>query len=345
MSALANTVLHASRPRPARRTPVIVVAGFKGAGKSSLIRRWTREVAGQERWAVLASEPGLAPPRATLSGGARQFRLPGGCPCCTAEIGARTSLIATLRSGPFDRLVIELTAAGHPGTLIDVLRRPPLSDLLELTATVAVVDTRHADTYLAGEQASESRHLLARSHLEAADLVVVNRLDELDPARREALLGELAGRHPFERAVGLAEAAQVPWPAGAGCEAEPAGAGGQLPAVGTAAAATATTAASADGEPRRLADGSLHWRWPVETVFERASLKLALDGLVAEGANVWAAGAFRTEREWIGWHAAPGPGHWQTTAFRRENLLVVRDFGGSDPGRLERRLRASVRGG
>ena len=148
------------------RLPVTVVAGFAGAGKSTLIGHWLRSRPAGERWALLANTWRAAAP--ARAGGF--YRVVGGCACCTAQASARAALIELLRAGPWDRLVVELDGAAHPAALVDLLRSPPFDQHLRVDGIVAVIDAARSAPF-----EREPMHPLARAQVEAADQIVLNR--------------------------------------------------------------------------------------------------------------------------------------------------------------------------
>jgi hypothetical protein len=78
-----------------------------------------------------ADLPGAAYGEAASAG--ELFLVAGGCACCLAGPAFRTTLVRLLRSGPWQRLHIEVDAAGHAPILVDQLRSPPFDQHLEVT--------------------------------------------------------------------------------------------------------------------------------------------------------------------------------------------------------------------
>ncbi|MGH7143418.1 MAG: CobW family GTP-binding protein [Planctomycetota bacterium] len=213
-------------PNSARAAiPVQIVAGFLGAGKTSLLRRILAGRPAESRVAVVVNEFGAipfdgvvlrepAPPpeasgRATArasaapsrhdepEAGPQIFDLPGGCICCTLAGELRRTLI-DLAARPaegapprgFDRILIEASGAATAGLLLQFFELDPddLPAPLELAPVLAVVD---ASTLLARMQ--WDRQVFA-GQLRMADMIVVNRLKALAQAERvqiEATLKEL----------------------------------------------------------------------------------------------------------------------------------------------------------
>jgi G3E family GTPase len=105
--------------------PTLLVAGYLGVGKTTLIAGWLARRPTGQRWAVLVNEFGaIGIDRALLGGGAEVFEVAGGCACCASAVAFRTTLVRLLRRGPWDRLLIETSGLGHPAKLVDRMREP-----------------------------------------------------------------------------------------------------------------------------------------------------------------------------------------------------------------------------
>ena len=307
---------------PAPRLPVTVVAGFAGAGKSTLVGHWLRTHPAGERWALLANasaiEPaddtvlapashraaaprGGAPARRTANG---LYRVVGGCACCTAQASARSAIIELLRAGPWDRLVIELDGAAHPGALVDLLRRPPLDALLRVDGIVTVVDAARP-----GPFESEPMHPLARAQVEVASRVVLNRAGRLADERRAALLRGLAEAPPFGRAVDATDDGLAPWRPGVGPHGAREGTG-----------STPGCSSAGSGQPPAAA---IDWRCPADAVFDRRRLQALLATWPARLPLSHGVGAFRTERDWYLWRHGDAGTSWEACAYRLENRLQL----------------------
>ncbi len=169
-----------------KRTPVHLVTGFLGAGKTTTVRRALERLPG--RSAVVVNDFGEAAIDAgTLQhGGVRVANIAGVCVCCTAPENFVGAMRVLLEEGLFDRIFVEPTGLARAADLVDMLRRPPLRDRVELAPVVAVVDPR---VVARGADAA-----LLRSQAEVAEIVVINGLDRTGTAEiaaTEAWLGSL----------------------------------------------------------------------------------------------------------------------------------------------------------
>jgi CobW/HypB/UreG, nucleotide-binding domain len=311
--------------------PVTLVTGFLGAGKSTLIEHWLSRKPAAERWAVLVNDAGdqatPGPPPGTDF-----FEIAGGCACCAALPVLRSRLPGVLRAGPWQRLLVELSGTGHPGSFIDVLRSAPFKQRLRVDGVVCVVDATRAQPYLAelpGEQPANTGpppalfwgRELARAQLEAAERVWVNRADRIAPPLLAQLVDRLAGWPPFGRDVGISLSAvsgDFAW--------RPAGDPFGEPVSG---ATPGSEFAIGGGGRRRETRGpgrlAVNWCWPAAVIFDRRKLQAALQGMSRAPSLAQGAGAFATERDWYRWQwsASAATPTWEASAYRRNNRLEL----------------------
>lgn len=125
-------------------TPVNLITGFLGVGKTTLVIELLRRKPARERWAVLVNEYGeVGIDGAMIDGegadGVTVREVAGGCICCATAPYLPVALAMILQDGPPDRLIVETTGLGHPARLIDMFRSPAYRDRLELRATIGLV--------------------------------------------------------------------------------------------------------------------------------------------------------------------------------------------------------------
>lgn len=176
--------------------PTTVLGGYLGAGKTTLVNGLLRR-AGGRRLAVLVNEFGALPIDADLIEGrdGNLLTIAGGCICCSYGsdlVGALIDLGAK-RPAP-DHLVIETSGVALPDAVAGSIG---LIAGLSLDGVVVLVDAetmieRASDRYLADTITRQ---------VEAADLVVLTKLDLLDPASCEARRRWLRDRWPDLRVV------------------------------------------------------------------------------------------------------------------------------------------------
>ena len=169
-------------PRGAR-VSVILVTGFLGAGKTTLIREFLGTEEGRDT-AVVVNEFGeigldgaLLAPAVQKAGAGKVALLGNGCLCCAIRSDLDTTFRALFTDRargavpPFRRVVLETSGADDPAPLLQTfLSERALGGTFHLQAIIAVVD---AATGLANlETAPEARRQVA-----LADRILISKTD------------------------------------------------------------------------------------------------------------------------------------------------------------------------
>jgi G3E family GTPase len=159
--------------------PTNIITGFLGVGKTTAILDLLRRRSSNERWGVLVNEFGdVAIDQISLAGqhnGNTVVReVAGGCICCTAGISMQDAVCRLVESADISRLVIEPTGLGHPWRVLDSLRNERFQEVLDLRATICLVDPRDHRKVIA----QNNRTFLDQAHL--ADVIVLNKTDLAD---------------------------------------------------------------------------------------------------------------------------------------------------------------------
>ena len=178
---------------PVITTPVTVITGFLGAGKTTLINRILREMHG-ERLAVIENEFGAVGVDAQFlvtDHDETVIQLANGCLCCTVrgDLARALDQLATQCDAgafTFDRVLIETTGVADPGPIIQTfLAETAILTRFHLDGVVTLVDAVHGLADLTrienrAQIAYADRLLLTKSDL-AASAAVVDALRRMNP--------------------------------------------------------------------------------------------------------------------------------------------------------------------
>jgi G3E family GTPase len=199
------------RPRGAR-VPVLLVTGFLGAGKTTLVKALLESEAGRGT-AVVVNEFGeIGIDQALLAPAAesRVALLGNGCLCCSVrsdlENTFRTLFTDRARGAvpPFERVVLELSGADDPIPVLQTfLGERQLGREYHVQAIIAVADA--ATGLQALEDAPEARRQIA-----IADRIILSKTDLATPAQVAALTAALRAINPDAPLLEAAHGAAAP---------------------------------------------------------------------------------------------------------------------------------------
>ncbi len=158
------------------RCPVLVVTGFLGSGKTTLIQRLLRDPA-YTGTAVIVNEFGaVALDHALMEGGSEVLLLPSGCLCC-AVLGDLVTTLHDLErrraagSIAFERVVIETSGLADPAPVLQALmtdRR--LARSYAVAGVVTLIDAAHGAATLPA-------YVEARRQVALASRIIVTKTD------------------------------------------------------------------------------------------------------------------------------------------------------------------------
>jgi len=157
------------------RLPITIVAGYLGAGKTTLINRILSANPGR-KLAVMVNDFGAINIDARLirarDGGVMQ--LANGCICCSIQSDLKAQLRELLHMPDRpDHLVIETSGVSDPARVAAVLQHPGLKETTRIDALVTLVD-------LANEQGHADP--LFGLQVEVADILILNKVDLVSDA-------------------------------------------------------------------------------------------------------------------------------------------------------------------
>lgn len=151
--------------------PVLLITGFLGAGKTTVVNHLLAHAEGR-RIAAVVNDFGAINIDAELVAGADDgvVSLKNGCICCTLEGDLLRTIANLLRRDPRpEAIVIEPSGVADPGDIIRNLMDPVIFREAPLETVLCVVD--------AAAPAAALEDALLRAQVKAADVVALTKLD------------------------------------------------------------------------------------------------------------------------------------------------------------------------
>lgn len=182
-------------------TPVTIVTGFLGSGKSTLVNRILREPHGALIGVIENEygEVGVDAEFLSMTGDETIVQLANGCVCCSVRGDLARALQGLVerareRNIAFDRVLIETTGLADPGPVIQTfLAETAIEAWFHLDGVVTIVDAcnvqQHAERVEFGSQVGY------------ADRIVISKIDLANGDDDESLMAQLAALNPRAPAV------------------------------------------------------------------------------------------------------------------------------------------------
>jgi G3E family GTPase len=161
--------------------PILLVAGFLGAGKTTVVNHILAH-AEERRIAAVVNDFGAINIDAELIAGASDgiVSLTNGCICCSLEGDLLRTLAGILRRSPRpDHIVIETSGVADPADIVRNLMDPVIWKEAPLETVLCVVD---ATTSL-----SKLEDALLRSQIRAGDVLALSKTDLVAASQRERI--------------------------------------------------------------------------------------------------------------------------------------------------------------
>ena len=153
--------------------PLVLIAGFLGSGKTTLVNRILREP-NSRRIAVIVNDIGDVNIDAELIGhtDADQISLTNGCICCTLKADLFDAVLSLLnKQEEFDAIVVEASGLAAPASLISSIKLLHEADVTYADTLAYLIDSSAFDQL----DYEEAEHVLDSAAL--SDLVILNKCD------------------------------------------------------------------------------------------------------------------------------------------------------------------------
>ncbi|PWT94691.1 MAG: cobalamin biosynthesis protein P47K [Candidatus Melainabacteria bacterium] len=199
------------------RIPVTIITGFLGAGKTTLLSNLIKDTE-DLRFAIVVNEFGeVSIDDAILRqhGNATQFEFHNIAHGLVAY-GSDSRFLDTLlalkeRCSLIDHVLVETSGLAVPTGVIEVLQDQQLSNDFVLDATIDVIDTPHflspdflEDRIVQGGERLSSLREVFQYQLDCSDVVVLNKIDDLEQEALHIVENNLRRRSPSLRFIELA---------------------------------------------------------------------------------------------------------------------------------------------
>uniref|UniRef100_A0A7S2XMN9 CobW C-terminal domain-containing protein n=1 Tax=Attheya septentrionalis TaxID=420275 RepID=A0A7S2XMN9_9STRA len=187
-------------------TPITVVTGFLGAGKTTLVNYILKE---QNEWkiAVLENEfgevsidDGLV--AESMDAPEDLITMDNGCVCCSV----RGDLIRTLgqlakRRKDFDAILLETTGLADPAPIVYTIQtNPKMSDHYRIDSIICLADCKNLNRHL-DEVKPEGAVNEALQQVAFADKILLNKVDLVSVEEKETLKARLATINKFATVI------------------------------------------------------------------------------------------------------------------------------------------------
>lgn len=188
------------------RTPITVVTGFLGAGKTTLVNYILKE---QNEWkiAVLENEFGEVSIDDGLVAEALDapedlITMDNGCVCCSI----RGDLIRTLGQlsssrKKFDTILLETTGLADPAPIIyTVQTNPKISEHYRIDSIICLADCKHIIQHL-DEKKPEGAVNEAQQQVAFADMILLNKVDLVTEEEKKKVIARLNSLNQFAQVI------------------------------------------------------------------------------------------------------------------------------------------------
>lgn len=178
-------------------TPILLITGYLGAGKTTLINRLLSEPQGRRLAAIVNDFGAINIDAALLSSVSEDvISLENGCVCCSLLGDLLQTLTRILRRDPVpDGIVIETSGLSNPAEIVRTLLDPIIWKDAALETVICVADARAL-----ADQPELADEALWQLQLGAADFVALSKTDLVSEAENDCVKATIR-RHKADQLI------------------------------------------------------------------------------------------------------------------------------------------------
>ncbi len=172
---------------------ITIITGFLGAGKTSLLNQIIKKETGY-KFAIIENELSELGIDAEIIKGVKNsniVELSNGCICCTMNTELQETLAELLNSGlDFNHLIIETTGMAEPDSVVQsVVANIELKKTFFISSVICLVDAVNFEANI--------KKVEAIKQIAMADIILVNKVENLANEKYEIITAELKTLNPF----------------------------------------------------------------------------------------------------------------------------------------------------
>lgn len=303
-------------------TPVNIISGFLGVGKTTTLNHILATKPKDELWAVLINEYGEVGLDSALLASHKDSddlairEIAGGCICCTAGLMFQMSLALLMQRYQPDRLLIEPTGIATIDGMLDTLAQPGVAENLDIRSIITLVDPAH------WHDPTYREHDTYRAQIQAADILLANRTDLTDKENTQGFLQDAQKIYPPKQHIDTISHGKL-----------------DLALLDLVRQHQPTPSQTANNRlftispVQRTKEGMHHhstkdaqtcgWIYTPEHVFEFQRLANLIDSLTQLPGFLRLKGVLRTTTGWWAYNITPAQDQVEASSYRRDSRLEV----------------------